>query len=136
MHSLIEALGLAHGRFQGKRADILPVLLEERNQEVHGLICVGQDLLLGHLDVTNGDSKGKHLLHLKFNCAAHIINAILKILLVVDEDRKLASLVQTRTNDLGNLLDKGGGSKKGIVLLRKLLDELLVLIELLQSIYR
>lgn len=44
------------------------------------------------------------------------------------------TLGQTRTQQTGNLLDQTLGSKEGIVLASKLLDELLVLVQLLQVI--
>lgn len=46
------------------------------------------------------------------------------------------TLGQTRTQQTGNLLDQTLGSKEGIVLASKLLDELLVLVQLLQVIGR
>ena len=48
--------------------------------------------------------------------------------------RKGADLVETRAQDTGNLLDDAVGGNKGSVLLRELLDELLVLVQLLQVI--
>jgi hypothetical protein len=47
---------------------------------------------------------------------------------------RIHTLGQTGTQETGNLLDEGVGSKEGIVLASKLLDELLVLVELLQVI--
>lgn len=47
--------------------------------------------------------------------------------------RKL-TLGQTGTEQTGNLLDQSLGSKEGIVLASKLLDELLVLVQLLQVV--
>ena len=44
------------------------------------------------------------------------------------------TLGETRTQETGNLLDEGVGSDEGIVLASKLLDELLVLVELLQVV--
>lgn len=44
------------------------------------------------------------------------------------------TLGQTGTKETGNLLDQSLGSKEGIVLASKLLDELLVLVELLQVV--
>lgn len=49
---------------------------------------------------------------------------------------RIHTLGQTGTQETGNLLDEGVGSKEGIVLASKLLDELLVLVELLQVISR
>jgi len=47
---------------------------------------------------------------------------------------ELTGLVETGTEKSGNLLDDGLGSEEGIVALGKLLDELLVLVELLELI--
>jgi hypothetical protein len=47
---------------------------------------------------------------------------------------RIHTLGQTGTQETGNLLDEGVGSNEGIVLASKLLDELLVLVELLQVI--
>ena len=44
------------------------------------------------------------------------------------------TLGETRTQETGDLLDEGVGSDEGIVLASKLLDELLVLVELLQVV--
>ena len=44
------------------------------------------------------------------------------------------TLGQTGTEQTGNLLDQSLGSKEGIVLASKLLDELLVLVQLLQVV--
>lgn len=44
------------------------------------------------------------------------------------------TLGKTRTQETGDLLDEGVGSKESIVLASKLLDELLVLVQLLQVI--
>ena len=44
------------------------------------------------------------------------------------------TLGKTRTQETGDLLDEGVGSDEGIVLASKLLDELLVLVQLLQVV--
>jgi hypothetical protein len=51
---------------------------------------------------------------------------------VGDGGRELANLVETGTEKTGDLLDEGLRGDESIVLLGKLLDELLVLVELLQ----
>lgn len=51
-----------------------------------------------------------------------------------DGSRELSGLGQTGTQETGDLLDESLGSNEGIVLAGKLLDELLVLVELLQVI--
>lgn len=49
-----------------------------------------------------------------------------------DGSGELSSLGETGTEETGNLLDQGVGGDEGIVFASKLLDELLVLVELLQ----
>ena len=44
-----------------ERADVLPVLLEKRDQEVDGQHDVGSNLVFGHLNVSNGDCEAQHL---------------------------------------------------------------------------
>lgn len=46
----------------------------------------------------------------------------------------MLTLGETRTQETGNLLDEGVGCDEGVVLASKLLDQLLVLVELLQVI--
>ena len=50
--------------------------------------------------------------------------------------REKLTLGKTRTQETRNLLDEGIGSQESIVLASKLLDELLVLVQLLQVIGR
>lgn len=59
--SLIEALWLSHGALDVERSDILPVLLQQRHQEIHRQVDVVDQLILGHLDVTNGNSQTQNL---------------------------------------------------------------------------
>ena len=46
------------------------------------------------------------------------------------------TLGQTGTQETGDLLDQGLGGDEGVVFLGQLLDQLLVLVELLQVVYR
>lgn len=60
-------MGLAHGGLQVKRLDVLPLLLEQRDQEVDSQHGVGNNLVLVHVDVTNGTSETKDLLQLELD---------------------------------------------------------------------
>jgi hypothetical protein len=77
-----ETDGLAHRRLQVKRLDVLPVLLEQRDEEVDACELqsvsereqrdnyqsgrtqhdVAKDLVVSHLDVADGDTQAEHLL--------------------------------------------------------------------------
>ena len=64
---LVDPEGLAHGGLDVQRADVLPVLLEQGDQEVDGVHDVGTDLSLGHADVADGHSHAQHLLQLELD---------------------------------------------------------------------
>lgn len=59
--SLIEALWLSHGALDVERSDVLPVLLQQRHQEVHSQVDVVDQLFLSHPDVTNSHSQTQNL---------------------------------------------------------------------------
>jgi hypothetical protein len=63
-----------------------------------------------------------------------LVDAASQVVGVRDRGGELAGLGQTRTQETRDLLDESLGSDEGIVLAGKLLDELLVLVELLQVI--
>mmetsp|Transcript_102303 Transcript_102303/g.142459 ORF Transcript_102303/g.142459 Transcript_102303/m.142459 type:complete len:241 (-) Transcript_102303:59-781(-) len=130
--SLVEAVGRSHGALHVERAHVLPVLLKERHQEVDGLLDVGHELLMSEVDGSNGDSKAQNLLHLELDGATDVEHLLLQRLVVGDESGELASLVETGSEQTGDLADHGLGGKEGVVLASQLLDELLVLVELLE----
>jgi len=117
-----------------KRSDVLPVLLEERDQEVDGKHDVGKDLVLSHVAVSDGDTEAENLLELELDGRLDLVDLVLEVLGVRDGGRELTGLGKTGTEQSRDLLDQSLGSKEGVVLLGELLDELLVLVELLQVI--
>jgi len=117
-----------------KRSDVLPVLLEQRDQEVDGKHDVGKDLVLSHVAVSDGDTEAKDLLKLELDGRLNLVDLVLEVLGVGDGGRELSGLGKTGTEQSRDLLDEGLGSQEGVVLLGELLDELLVLVELLQVI--
>jgi len=129
-------VSLAHRRLKVKTLDVLPVLLEERDEEVDGQHGVGDQLVLGQLDVADGDSETQDLLELELDRGANFENLVAEILVVGDGSRELSSLGETGTEQTRDLLDEGIGGEESVVLLGELLDELLVLVELLQVINR
>jgi len=89
--------GLAHGALQVKTANVLPILLEKRDQKVDRHHGVGQELIFVHVDVTDGNSKTENLLQLELDGALDISDLVGEIFLVRDWRRELASLGKTRT---------------------------------------
>lgn len=61
LESLIETLGFAHGALDVEGAYVLPVLLQQRHQEVDSQVDVVHKLILCHLHVANGHSQTEHL---------------------------------------------------------------------------
>lgn len=61
LSGLVQRLGRSHGGLDVQRTDVLPVLLQERNQVVDGERDVGRQLILVHTDVSDGDRKAQHL---------------------------------------------------------------------------
>lgn len=53
---LVESNWLAHSRLDGQRLYVLPILLQQRDEEVDRQHDVGQSLVLGHLDMANCDT--------------------------------------------------------------------------------
>ena len=130
---LEEAVRRTHSGLDVQRLDVLPVLLQQGHQEVDSRLDVDEQLLFGHFNVTDGDSHAKNLLKLELDLGLDVVDLVLERLVVGGERRELAGLVQTRAQETRNLLNDGLGGKEVLVLLRELLDELLVLVELLQG---
>lgn len=129
---LVHALNLAHRSLEVESLDVLPVLLEQGNQEVNSDVDVGEELLLGHLDVADSNTKAKSLLELELDGGLNLINLLIHLLGVLDKTRELTGLVKTGSQKTGDLLDESIRGKERVVLLGELLDKLLVLVELLE----
>ena len=127
---------LTHGGLQVQRLDVLPVLLQQGDEEVDGQHDVGNQLIFSHVEVTDSDTKTEHLLQLELDGSTDFVGLIGQGVVVRDGRRELTDLVETRTQKTRDLLDQSFRGKESIVLLGKLLDELLVLVELLQVINR
>jgi len=119
-----------------KRFDVLPVLLEEGNQEVDTEHDVGKYLVLVHVNMSDSDAQAQDLLELELDSGAHLVELVGEVLAVGYWGRELAGLGETGPKETGNLLDEGLRGKESVVLLGEFLNELLVLVELLQVINR
>lgn len=112
----------------------MPLLLEERYQEVKTHEDVLSEFLFGHGLVTDGDVHASGLLKLELNTGSGIINLSLDIIGVGDDLREHTDSVEDGSEDGWDLLDEGVSSQKDGVLLGPGLDELLVLVEGLKEI--
>jgi len=116
--------------------DVLPVLLEQGNEEVDAQHDVSENLVVVHLDMANSNTQAQNLLKLELDGRAHLSQLVREVLGVRDGGRELSSLGETGTKETRDLLDESFGGKESIILLSELLDELLVLVELLQIVNR
>jgi len=82
--------------------------------------------------VADGNTKGEHLLHLELDSLLDVVDLGGHRVVVREETRELAGLVQARAQDTWDLLDERLRCQKGVEFTGELLDELLVLVELLQ----
>lgn len=65
--SLVQTLRGRHGSLDDKAANVLPALLEQGNEVVDGQHDVSDELVVGHADVANGDTKAQNLLKLELD---------------------------------------------------------------------
>ena len=89
---LVEPLDLAHGGLDVKRPHVLPVLLQKRDQEVHGQMDVLDQLLVRHADVSDGDGETKDLLHLELDGGLQVVGLGGQVVVVSHQGWELASL--------------------------------------------
>ena len=75
------------------------LLLEERDQEVDGQHGVGDNLVLVHVDVTDGTSETKDLLQLELDGALDFGDLSGEILRVRDGGGEFTSLGETGTQE-------------------------------------
>ena len=94
---LVEPLWFAHGRFDVESSNVLPVLLEQRNEKVDRKIDVGREFLDGHADITNGHRQADGFLRLKLNGRFDLFHFLHQRIAMRDRRGKLTGLVQART---------------------------------------
>ena len=89
---LVKSLGFAHGGLDVETLDILPVLLEQRHEEVHGQTDVLHQLVIRHLNVAHGNVQAEDLLHLELDGGLEDIHFLLEVICVCHHSGELASL--------------------------------------------
>ena len=112
----------------------MPILLQQRNKEVDTKGDVGGKLFWSHFSMSDGNRQAKNLLHLELDGSLEFFNLGSQGVGVGQDGRELAGLVETRTEDTGDLLNERFGGEESIISLGELLDQLLVLVELLEVI--
>jgi len=134
MRSLVNSMGFSHSSLDIKGFDVLPILLEERNEEVDGHGDIDNQLIFRMSNVSNGHSDAKYFLQLKLHRAFHIRHFRFHILVGSEKGWEFASFVQTWSQDSRNLTKNRLACQKSIVFLGKFLDEFFVLVEFLEGL--
>ncbi len=124
-----------HGGLDVQDLDVLPVLLQQGNQEVNSQLDVQGNIARSHGDVGNSQRHAHDLLHLELDGGLGDFNLLAEIISLIKDSRELTCLGQARTKDTRDLLDQRSRGQKVIVLLGELLDQLLVLVELLKVVH-
>merc|ERR1712142_1307678 len=105
--SLIQPLHRSHSTLDEERSNILPVLLQQRHQEVDRQEDVLSQLIFGHLNMTNSDSQTEDLLHLELDSSFDVIDFVHHLVPMSDHGWELASFVETRSQKTRDLFDQG-----------------------------
>lgn len=58
---LVNLLGFPHGALYVKSSHVLPVLLEQRDEEIDSQVSVADQLIFSHLHMPNSHSQTQHL---------------------------------------------------------------------------
>ena len=114
-------------------SDVLPALLQKRNQEVDGHVDVLSEFFFREVNSTNGSTHTEDLLKLESDSGLDFLDLIFDLFVFTDGDGELTNLVQGVTHKLGDLLHEGFRSDQDIERLGPLLDELFILVELLST---
>ena len=72
--------------------DVLPVLLQERHEEVHGQVDVLDELLLRHPDIADRHGQAEDLLHLELDGGLQVGYLSLQVVAVGHQSGELSGL--------------------------------------------
>jgi len=93
----------AHGALDVEGFDVLPSLLEERDQEVDRHLNVDGQFQRLQGDVSDCDTDAKHLLQLELDGALEVVDLLFHAFSMGDQDRELVGLVQMGSQQTRNL---------------------------------
>merc|ERR1719326_494692 len=123
LNKLVKSDCWSHGGFDVEGPDVLPLLLQQGNQEIDG-----------HVDITDSNGQAQNFFHLEFDGLFHFFDFGDHIVSLGQNSWKLTGFVQTWSQQSRNLSDQSIGSQESVVFFGKFLDELLVLVEFFQVI--
>lgn len=161
---LVKSLWWSHGGFDVQRANVLPVLLQQRHQKVGRQMDVLDQFVEGHVNVADGNRQAQHLqtsdnemvnecsqkqrlrlarghtvsgtylLHLEFDGGLDLVDFGDHRFVVLQQTRKLAGFVQAWAQQTWDLFDQRFGGQEGVVFFGQLLHQFLVFVQLFQVV--
>ncbi len=75
-----------------KGLDVLPVLLEKRDEKVDGQVDVGEQLSFGHLNVADSNTEAESLLELELHSALDFVELLEDVFVGAEQGGELAGL--------------------------------------------
>merc|ERR1711930_14138 len=126
LNKLVKSDCWSHGGFDVEGPDVLPLFLQQGNQEIDGHVDVLDQLIVVHVDITDGDGQAQNFFHL-FDFGNHIVS-------LGQNGWKLTGLVQTWSQQSRNLSDQSIGSQESVVFFGELFNQFFVLVEFFQVI--
>ena len=93
-NALVQSLDWAHCGLDVERPDVLPMLLQQGDQEVHGKMNILDQIILGHAHVSYCNRQTQNLLHLELDGRLQVIHLLLQVVAVSHQRGELASLRQ------------------------------------------
>jgi len=94
---LVQTLWWGHGSLDGQASNVLPALLQQRNQVVDGQHDVSNKLVLGHLDVSDSDTHAQNLLQLELDGGLDLGDLARQVVVVGDWGWELSGCNFVRT---------------------------------------
>jgi hypothetical protein len=91
IHHLVQALGRRHRSLDGQASHVLPALLQERHKVVDSQHDVGDQLILGHANIANGDTHAQDLLQLKLDGGLDFVDLGAQVLVMGDRGGEFTS---------------------------------------------
>merc|ERR1719326_1428357 len=115
LNKLVKSDCWSHGGFDVEGPDVLPLLLQQRNQEIDGHVDVLDQLIVVHVDITDGDGQAQNFFHLEFDGLFHFFDFGNHIVSLGQNGWKLTGFVQTWSQQSRNLSDQSIGSQECVV---------------------
>lgn len=94
---LVQTLGGRHGSLDGQASNVLPALLQQRDQVVDGQHDVADELLLGHANVADSDTHAQNLLQLELDGRLDVGDLVREVIGVRDGSGELAGCTRRRS---------------------------------------